>query len=750
MRLPSVVTAVGVGLAGMLFALADPVLRKLPYADPDHLVSIGFGMPAPGTRPNQADVPTLASWQARTDLFQGVAAFQSQGWTGVRLSDRIVSLQVVEVTDNLLEVLGVATRFDQSDRAAAWVSRRVATTLSGGELQPGRSAAMVPDGLLRVSQVLPDSFLLPEVDRTEAVDALTVLRAGPVITIERGGWSELNVVARLRQGVTLEVVAAALNASMAAIHRRVAVRPLPTLLNARLRGLATGAMFAGNLLVFVCWTNVFGMAVTRTLYRAAEIGTRTALGAPPFRIAALLAKDGLKIAAIGSASALAVTSFALATALPALPPKFATVGVPAVTMRVVLFVALAGFSVGVAWCFGSLLAWRLGLTRQALHVVSRDGRAMRAVRFVVIAAQLGAASVLLVGSALLGHSFLNLMRVDTGLDEQVQTLTVAHDPNIPVALRRDVIDRTLTALRGETGVVATAAISSRILDGRPKLSTAVIIDGRVSIPDWTWFAGDYFTVMSFQFLKGGPPESADTNAVVITEGASQEFFRGLDPIGRLLPPRGVRVVGVVRDVRTRGLSVAPKPGVFLHAGGWTGSQPETTYLLRIAKNSGQVGSVEHVIRSVDPLVTVLDGGSIRALLNRSIRDRIFATLVIGLFSIASVLVSAVGLAGVVSYTVAKRTREIAIRLTLGATIAAVIKLVVREAVIAGVAGIAVGVIASVWLSRALESMVYGIHAADPLTLALTAAGLLVGVLLAATVPGMRAGRIAPARALRIE
>jgi len=137
-------------------------------------------------------------------------------------------------------------------------------------------------------------------------------------------------------------------------------------------------------------------------------------------------------------------------------------------------------------------------------------------------------------------------------------------------------------------------------------------------------------------------------------------------------------------------------------------------------------------------------------LARSVRDRTFATLVVGLFAAASLLVTALGLAGVVAYTVVKRTREVAVRLTLGATHRRVTWLVVREALTAAVCGAIGGVIASVWLSSALESLLYGIRAADPTTLLLAAASLLGIVAGAAILPAIRTGRIAPAAALRIE
>jgi predicted permease len=743
------VIGVGVGLAAMVFALADPVFRRLPYADPDRLVSIRFGLPDPNVQVRPADVPSLASWQARTDLFAGVAAFLDEGWLKVRLSDRTMALRAVAVTDNLLEVLGLEPRFAESDPAAAWVSSGVAM-LSGGELRPGRSVPTLPEGVLRVRSVLPRSFLLPQVDRTEPVDALVVLPAGPVIKIEGKASQPLDLVARMRPGVTPQIVESALNVSMAPVGRRTSVVPLSRALSTRLRGLATGAMLASGLVVLVCWANVFSMALTRGLYRGAEIATRTALGATPIRIVGLLGAESLKVAALGSASALAVMWLALTAALLALPPQFATLSAPSVNARVVLFVVFAGFAAGVSWCVASLLAWKIGARRQAQYLTSRDGRSIRIVRFLLIAGQLGAASVLLVASALLGRSFLNLLGVDSGLDDRTQTLTVIHQPDLPAALRRDLVERTLMAFHRAGGVAAAGASSGGLLDGRGSVR-GFVSDGHVTLTDWTFVAGDYFNAIGLQFVAGGPPGPGTADAAVINQSAARDLFGRPNPVGDVLSyGRDFRIVGVVRDVRSRSLSVPPRPGIYVAAGGWVGAQPQTTYVLRVADNSVSAASWERIVRDVDPLVVVLDSGAIRTRLDRSVRDRTFATLVIGLFALSSILVAALGLAGVVAYTVVKRTREIAIRLALGATVESVRRLVVRDALTAAACGVSSGVVASVWLSRALESLLYGIRAADPMTLVWTAAGLLGVVFGTAMLPAIRAGRITPATALRIE
>lgn len=179
------VFAVGVGLAATVFGLADPyVSRSLPYADPDRLVSISFDLGDPTVQANQSDVPTLSMWQARTDLFEGVAALADSSWMRLRLSDRTIALRAVAVSPTLLDVLGYGSR-TASDAHASSISRRAATDLSGGELVPGRSVPVLPAGRLQITGLIPSAFLLPQPNRTDPVDVLVHLPDSPVITIDR-------------------------------------------------------------------------------------------------------------------------------------------------------------------------------------------------------------------------------------------------------------------------------------------------------------------------------------------------------------------------------------------------------------------------------------------------------------------------------------------------------------------------------------------------------------------------------------
>jgi FtsX-like permease family len=371
------------------------------------------------------------------------------------------------------------------------------------------------------------------------------------------------------------------------------------------------------------------------------------------------------------------------------------------------------------------------------------------VRFWIIAGQVGAASLLLTAAALLGRSYINLLLVDVGMDEHTQTITVEHDSGLPPSVRAEAVERSVTALRRLEGVRAVGVRSGHMLNGRAD-GQGVHIDGQFVAFEWTRVDRGFLEAAGLTFLVGGLPKPEHAGAVV-TEKVALKHFPGRSPLGaELNAGRSVPIVGVVRDVRTIGLSVAPRMVVYEVGETWRSSRTATfTYVVRLSDGSKRVEILQPIL-AVDPLAVVVGDGTVGERLADSVRDRTFVTFVVGLFATASLLVISIGLAGIVAHTVVRRTREIAVRLALGATRRRVTWLVIRSALTAGICGAVGGTIASVWLSSTLESLVYGIATADPATHFLAAAGLLGIVVAAAILPAIRTGRIAPASALRAD
>ncbi len=543
------------------------------------------------------------------------------------------------------------------------------------------------------------------------------------------------------------MVEAALTPGMGRVGRKVSVVALSNVMRDRLRGLASGALLASALVTVVCWMNIFSMATTWGLYRRRELITRTALGASPSRILALFMGEGARVAVFGWALALLVTSLSLALAVRTLPAQFTTLGMPTMSGRIALATAVVAVVAWLCWCAGATVAWRYGASPRGSQIAGRDGRAVRLTRFVMIAGQLGAASVLLSAAALLGRSYLNLNLLDAGMDGRAQILAIAHDPDLQPAVRKDVIERTAAKLRRLPGVYRAGVRMGGMLNGRldPQL---MIIDGRVANLEWVRADRDFFEALGLEFLVGGPPDAGHGGAV-ITESTAKAYFQGRASLGtELFPGRPVPIVGMIRDVRSIGLSVLPKAAVYEVGGPWFGSQ--ATYVMRVIEPRWRRQEAVRTIQESDPLAVVVSAGTVSEQLGVSIRDRTFAALIVGLFASATLAVTLLGVTSVVVYTVARRSREFAVRLALGATVARMIWLAVADAVAAAAVGGVAGILGAFWSRAVLQSLVFGIAPNDRTTLLVAQPGLLGLVACAAIWPALRILRISPAAALRSE
>ena len=754
----AVVAGVGIGLAVIVFALGDPYLsRPLPYPKASRLVGIEIRqILGQSELLQQENIPTFAHWQARADLFDGLAAFGDRSLLRMRLQERTVPLRTMAVSRNFVAVLGVGVPgvSDVGDDLA-WITKAAADRLGDGKTLIGRAVPLVPSGSVRIAGILPHSFIFPQASSAEPVDALVAFQPGQIATVDRShGPTEVNalhLIGRIRHGADPDHVEAALNTALASTGFRVAVSLLPMLLKERLQSLAAGALLASLLVLLVCCANTAGIALTRGLHRAGEIAMLEILGGTRGRIARLLVAEAGVVGMTGTVLGLGVSVVGLPALRTIIPAKLTALGVPMATPRVLVFAALAGLVVVVSWCLGSLTSWRLG-ARQSVRAIHRDGRAVRAIRFVLIAGQLTAAAVLLAGAGLLGRSYLNLSRLDTGLDGSSLAFTVAYPPEASSAHLLDAIERTVARLRRVPGVAAVAASVGGDSD-RLSADSVVIVGGRPVLVERAHVTTDFFSATGMQFVTGRPlaPED-DRHAVVINQTLSRRAFARGHALGEVLLVGGQpsTVAGVVRDARDRGLIQSPRPAVFLPILAPTAEAPVVYSLRCSASTRSLLAEGERVIQSVDRGAAVLDASSLQERLSRSVADRSFATLVMVLFAAATTIITIAGLWGVVAYVVTRRTREVGIRLAVGANGSTVVWLVMREAMVAAVCGAVGGIVVSLWLSRTLEALLFDVASRDLLTLSFTTAGLLVLAFGAAVIPARRAGRLSPMVALRMD
>jgi hypothetical protein len=389
---------------------------------------------------------------------------------------------------------------------------------------------------------------------------------------------------------------------------------------------------------------------------------------------------------------------------------------------------------------------------------SSDTRAARTVRFMMAAAQAAVAMVLVAGAAFLVRSYLNLTGQDTGYGRDVLAVAVSYDDARRAEPLGDAVDAAIGAFRRVPGVISSAAVTGAMADGymsgtawRPPNRSgggALVLDIKRITPAYLETAGH-------RLIAGRALEDADASAAILV---NRTFARILDPSGaaigmdvRLIGQPGPRsIVGVVDDSLDSALDRAPVPTVFA-----TLEAPETalrvTYVLRTDRAVEDMRrEARQIFARLDPSAVVVDVARMHDRLAETVRDRSFATLVLGFFAAAGIVVSLTGIVAIVLFVVARRTKEVAIRVTLGATPGRVRALVVRDVLAATAAGLAVGVIASYWLSRSIEALLFNVPTGDVRTLAGAATVMITAAALAAALPARRATNLQPTDALRVE
>ena len=743
----------GLTAATVMFAMADPFLtRPLPYASEDRLVLIEADELSLLERMNDTtELPALSEWQARQDLFDELAAFTRPQPVRANIGGRPVTLDALAVSANFFDVLGIgaaaaATPHVYGDEI--WVAPHATSgKLAGLNLVAGSrlSAPISVD----VRGVLPPTFLVPEPTDQKPVDVLLELAPGPIVAVDRQAGAirirSLKLVGRLAPGVAVDQVSVALNAA-AAPRFRVVVTPLAPAMKARHRALALGAVGAGLLVFVVCTANTLGMGLARGFHRAPQLATIELMGAAPRRILSLLGAEGLWLLTVSTGVTLMVLPWLFRVVHMIVPPSLTSLGGPVVTPRVVAVTLVGGLLAWAAWTSGSVVAWRRAKAPTGERTVSH-GPAVRTIRFALMAGQVSVALLLLSGAALLSNSYVRLMTQDTGMDPASLALSVSYAPDTAPSTLASIVHGTLEELRRVPGVARSAAMVGQMAD-RSHVTGLVVLERPVPI-ERVWVSPGYFDVIGMSFVEGRPlvAADADRSAVVVNEAFGRRWLADRLSVGDTLAVGGVpsTVVGIVMDSQRSALDEVPRPAIFQPLDDNPPPAP-VTYVVR--GRTVELSALEAAVRRTVPQAEILDGSTIRTRLARTIQDRTFATFVVAAFALATAAITCAGLLAVVGYLVARRTREVGIRMALGARPLAVMWLLMRDAAWAIAAGVTIGLAASLWLSESISNLVYGISPADIPSLLSATALLSFLATAAAAIPARRAVGMLPTEALR--
>lgn len=774
--------ALGIGGNTAIYSIVDAAwVDALPYPDHHELV-VPYNVPAP-ERGGGFAAFSAPFYTALRDA-AGLAAVADVRPVAVNVGgeDRPERIMAARVSASFFDVAGVPPALGRffTDAEAAVGGPDVAVLAHG--LWTRRFAAdpgvvgrdvLVDGRSTTVVGVMPDGFEL-------LFEDLELWLPGRVDEAAFTGTTAANnnrvLVARLPRGGTIEAATARLPAAVDAMRNRFpdavspthAVRlvPLRDHLYGSARGSLTVLMGAVGLVLLIACANLANLLLVRGEARRSELAVRAALGAGRARLARTLMAESLLLAVAGGGVGLALGSLLIRVVAPMAPSGVPLPANGALDGSVIL--VTGGVALLTALLFGMAPAW--SVTRTDLRAGLVDGGRGGGVggrpraRSALVVGEVALTAVLLVGSGLLLHSLWRLQTVDPGFgigDRTLAPLELARDA-YPTAASAVAFHRELTARVGALPGVAGAGLGQFIpLTGASNWGYQVegATDGGVSFADYTLITPGYLEAMDQRVVQGRGIEWADADedarpVVLVSEAMAERLWPGEDPLGRRINvDRGGavwrEVVGVVSDVRNR--SLADEPGDILYFPPSDVPMSSPDFMTLVVHHPGgdpPMADIRGAVASLDPAIPMTRVRTLDTVVRTSEGRRLFMVTLLGLFAAVALVLAAVGLYGVVSWTVALRTREIGLRMAVGAGRGSVLSMVAgQSAVLVGV-GLVLGFGGAVAASRLLGSLLYGVGGTDPVTYGAVAFFLTAVAALATWVPAARAASVDPASVLK--
>jgi putative ABC transport system permease protein len=782
------VLTLGIGVSTAIFSVVDAVvLRGLPFDEHDRLVAVGARLAPVDPRDPDALLPVAPQnyldWAAQQRTFAPMAAVASGWLTLQEPGGEPESLVPQRVTANFFDVLRVRPAIGRAFSADHEVEGRQRVVVLANGLwrrrfgaDPGiiGRAIRLQDlegdvGAYEVVGVMPAGFTYP-VGAARSTDVWIpyVVPANQRVRAA-SRTNSLQVIARLAPGVSLWQAQQQMTAIAGGLERanpqwnkddRIGVRPLVDhVVGSKMRSWLMMLLGAVGVLLLIACANAANLLLARFTSRAREVSIRAALGANRGRLVREFILESLLLFGIAGACGVIVGWWTLGALKSALPPGVPRVAKIALDLRVLAAAAAAACATGLL--FGAAPA--LQSSKTDLVEALRDGgnvtagRGRRRLRSALVIGEVALAVVLLVGAALFIGSFVSLVRIEPGFNPD-HVLTAQLTPRVErlpggkLADRSAALIEAADRIRQVPGVSAAAFVDGGLPFGGATSMTSVFTAGGVEMLNVRSVTPDYLRALRIPLRAGRfftPKDDANAaEVVVLNASAARHFFPGLDPLGRVIGVAGDRtVVGVVDDIHQRSLEMEPWKEAYVPM-----AQRSVTGVEMAIRTEGDPLSLLPAIKaaalSVFPDVPLRNIAPMRELLNRQMAQRKLNMLLLGLFGLLGLVIAAVGVYAVIAQTVAQRTREIGIRMALGATRAGVVSMVLREACLLIGCGLAAGA-ASAWCLRGVaNSFLFGVRATDPRAFAAGIAVLAASALLASLLPARRASRVDPVVTLK--
>jgi predicted permease len=775
--------ALGIGANTAIFSTVHTLLlRVLPYTDPDRLVmvwedasfaSFPRNTPAPGN---------YFEWKAQNTVFTDMAATRGAvaNLTADGLPEQVLGRLV---TANFFQVLGtppiIGRAFteeeDRTNPNLVVISYGLWQRRYAGDPSVVNRSMLVNGIKYTILGVMPRDFVF----RNREFDYWAPIHFAPAERANQGSHY-LNVVARLKPGVTLErareemnVIAKRLQAQYPRQNDRVGavVVPLREELLGRTRLAVLVLMGAAGCVLLIACANLANLLLARAVARRREMAVRSALGAGRGRLVRQMVTEGILLSLTGGVFGVAIARAGMTLLAKLVPIGFSAANGAHLDGTVLGFALALSLLTGVLFSIiPAIQASRVSLNdalRQGSHGDIGGRRATTRDALVVI--EVAAALVLLVGAGLMLKTLARLRAIDIGFrSDHLLTMSTVLPRNkyMEPARRLAFFDRVMEGVRALPGV-ESAAYNSTL----PFLATGNTqgyrVEGRQAPPgepgDALLRVGDnqYLKTLGVRLVEGRLSDSRDSGGappvIVVNETLAKRYWPKETALGHRITLNGPTlvwrtIIGVVKDVHERGYELEMKPGVYIPYPQVTETwaQPENIVVRAKGDPAALAGAVRRIIASVDPEQPVSAVRTMDEILDRNVEDRTQQMTLLGAFAALALLLASIGLYGVLSYAVTQRSREIGLRMALGASARSVLGMVVGRGLALTGAGLAAGLALAVAGTRFMKTMLYGVDAIDPATFAGVSALLCAIAALACWIPARRASRVDPIVVLREE
>jgi putative ABC transport system permease protein len=780
--------ALGIGANSAIFSVVNTVLlQPLPYKSPAELIMLWENATHLGFPKNTPSPANFLDWARQSTVFTGMAAMAPKNFnlTGEGEPERLDGRRV---SADLFDLLGVQPRLGRG--------------FLPEEDKPGTHVVILSDGLWQrrfgsdpqiigralnlngesysVVGVMPPGVELPGFDNWK--DQLWVPIAFPGVEAQARGNHYLEVIARMKPGITLKQARAEMDTIAARLSQQypeenlrigTVVNPLHEEIVGDIRPALLVLLGAVGFVLLIACANVANLLLARAAVRQKEIALRLALGASRSRLTRQFLTESVLLALLGASVGLMFAFAGLRILKTFIPDTISQAGSIGLDATALAFTALVAVVTGLIFGLAPAAQASNFSLNETLKEGGRDagggGKGVR-LRGLLVIAEIAVSFVLLIGAGLLINSFIHLRNLDPGFraDHLLTAKIDLPELKYPDKEHRipflDEVLRRVNALPG----VQSAAIAGNLPFTYNGDSMYIAVEG---IPDpppdqqmdviYRATGPGYFSTMGIPLVRGRDfteQENTETGyTVVVSEKLAQHFWPNQDPIGKRLKPGSTtsdspwrEVIGVVKDVRQNDFLAAPKMQMYMSYRQLKFLAPNALVVRTKVEPMSLATALGNAVWAVDKDQPVSNIDTMENIVAGAVARQRFSTMLLGIFAAVALLLAAVGIYGVMSYSVAQRTREIGIRMALGAQRGDVLKMTIKQGLKLVAMGVAIGLIAAFILTRVMASLLFGVSATDPVTFVSISLVLMSVAMLASYIPALRATKVDPMVALRAQ